>query len=185
MKIISITLLLEALFVLTQCTSEPCKSEFDINSKLIGICKIVDQCAGAALKSNCSTDGHVCCVSDNNPPKKVPHKIITEAIFLKISGKTDRNKALYPYFVESLDVAGIKTEFQIAAYLSQLIHETEYFRKIESTIFEKDENQLLGNNQVGDGILFRGRGGILLRGRSLYKRANDQNSNSKFYFKRF
>jgi len=135
---------------------------------------------GAALASTCTTQGHICCVPEpDKAPKEVANQIITKAIFLKIAGNTIRNNALYRYFTESVTLAGIRTEYQIAAYLAQLIHETDYFRQIESSVLENDENSLLGNSLPGDGTLFRGRGGILLRGRSYYQKAKEDNGEKK------
>jgi len=101
------------------------------------------------------------------------HKLISKEQFLEIAGNTSRNSALYRYFSESLNLANVTTVYQVAAYLAQLIDETSYFRKIESIIMETDVNAGIGNNQTGDGVAFRGRGGVLLRGRRNYFLAND------------
>ena len=75
---------------------------------------------------------------------------------------------MYFYFVESLAYAQIQSEFQLAAYLAQLVGETDYFKAIDSSQAESDFDSQLGNNQTGDGVKFRGRGAILLRGRTNY-----------------
>lgn len=156
-----------------------CFSKYDHNKDMIGVCQNVDSCTGAAISGNCSLPNHVCCVPEPvEPIEEKSNNIITKARFLKIVGDTIRNRAIYRYFTESLDLAGITTEYQIAAYLSQLISETDYFKKIESTIIENDNNSIIGNNQVNDGTAFRGRGGILLRGRTAYDLA--QRANSKY-----
>jgi predicted chitinase len=119
--------------------------------------------------SDCSK-GLSCCVKDKELPAaaRSAHRLLTKEIFLKIVGDTTRNDAIYHYVVESLSRASIETEYQIAAYLSQLLGETKFFEAIESSVLEKDDNQLIGNNQTGDGRRFRGRGGIMLRGRMNY-----------------
>jgi len=141
---------------------------------MVGECKEIDVCIGAAIASNCSSAKHICCISEpNEAPVETPHKLISKEQFLKIADNTSRNSALYRYFSESLSLANVTTVYQVAAYLSQLIDETSYFRKIESIIMETDLNAGIGNNQTGDGVAFRGRGGVLLRGRRNYYLANE------------
>ncbi len=170
-------LLFEILLVvgLTQSTGERCKSQYETNSKLTGECKDVDMCVGAAIASTtCVPQNQICCVPEpDEAPLETPNEIISKEQFLNISGNNVRNNALYRYFTDSLALANIKTEFQVAAYLAQLIDETDYFRKIESVTMETDINPELGNIQKGDGVTFRGRGGILLRGRKNYNLANN------------
>ena len=140
---------------------------------MIGSCKPIDECAGAALAGNCTTSGLTCCIEEISPPLYKPeNRIITKEIFLKISGNTLRNQAIYNYFVESMELAEIKNEYQAASYLSQLIGETKYFKSMESLQIESDFTPQLGNNATGDGIKFRGRGSILLRGKRNYELAN-------------
>lgn len=100
--------------------------------------------------------------------------LLTKEMFLNVVGNTTRNNEMYYYLTESFTFADIKSEYQIAAYLAQLIGETDYFRAIESTQHETDFNPQLGNNQTGDGVKFRGRGGILLRGKNNYFLANNK-----------
>jgi len=142
---------------------------------LLGTCIKLDYCTGGVIASNNCSTGLACCVKDIDLPvaSRVAHQILTKKIFLEIVGDTTRNEAIYHYVVESLGRAEIVTEYQIAAYLSQLIGETNFFRQIESSILEKDFNEVIGNNQTGDGKRFRGRGGILLRGRDNYARAQN------------
>ncbi len=126
-----------------------------------------------------------CCVPDNklNSKTRSSHHLLTKEIFLKVVGDTTRNEAIYYFVVESLDIAKIETEYQIAAYLSQLIGETKFFEFIESSVLEKDDNYLIGNNQTGDGTKFRGRGGIMLRGRDNYELAHSKLSSMFKQFK--
>ncbi len=138
---------------------------------MVGTCQNISVCTGVAVKSsNCSTTGFVCCIEElhTEPHFLNENPILTRDIFLKIVGNTSRNRAMYFYFVESLAYAQIQSEFQLAAYLAQLVGETDYFKAIDSSQAESDFDSQLGNNQTGDGVKFRGRGAILLRGRTNY-----------------
>lgn len=126
------------------------------------------------MSGNCSEAGFICCIEESIPPQTyVENSVLTRDMFLKVAGNNTRNRALYFYFVESLADAQIKSKYQIAAYLAQLIGETDYFKAIESVQTEDDFNPLIGNNQTGDGAKFRGRGGILIRGRANYNLASN------------
>jgi len=134
-------------------------------------------CVGAAIASaTCSPQDQICWVPEPNADsQETENGIISKAQFLRISDNNVRNNALYRYFTNSLALADIKTEYQVAAYLAQLIGETDYFRKIESIIKDNDINPEIGNNQTEDGVTFKVRGGILLRGRKNYNLANKDN----------
>ncbi len=149
-----------------------CRSKFDLTSDMVGTCMTIESCTGAAITSDCG-QGLICCVSDVKPDYN-ENSLISQETFLKIVGNTQRNAELYYHFAASLESAEIKNEFQLAAYLSQLIGETDYFRSIESTQVEKDIDPTIGNNKTGDGLTFRGRGGILLRGKNNYFLANNK-----------
>ena len=151
------------LATLTNAQNLKCVGKYELT--MIGDCMLVDDCTGAAVEGNCSTSGFICCIAESSPPPdKAENKIITKDIFLKIAGNTKRNQAIYNYFVESLEMANITTEYQAAAYLSQLIGESKYFKSMESS----------GYNLTGDSLKFRGRGAILLRGKTNYELANDK-----------
>ena len=152
---------------------QECQSKLDSSSDMKGTCSDLDSCTGAVIGSDCS-NGLVCCVKDEAPESRTGNSLLTKDIFLKIVGDTPRNNELYYYLTESFDFADIKNEFQIAAYVSQLMGETQNFKKIESTQIEKDFNSAIGNNNTGDGTKFRGRGGILLRGKNNYLFANNK-----------
>ena len=159
--------------------SKACASKFDTDSDLKGSCLKFDYCTGGVIaSSDCSRDLS-CCVDD----KKLPYaanRLLTKEIFLKIAGNTTRNDAMYYYVVESMERASIENEYQIAAYLSQLIGETKFFKSIESITKEQDEDPMIGNNQTGDGLKFRGRGGILLRGKNNYALAQKRINGKSF-----
>ena len=151
------------LATLTNAQNLKCVGKYELT--MIGDCMLVDDCTGAAVEGNCSTSEFICCIAESSaPPDKAENKIITKDIFLKIAGNTKRNQAIYNYFVESLEMANITTEYQAAAYLSQLIGESKYFKSMESS----------GYNLTGDSLKFRGRGAILLRGKTNYELANDK-----------
>ena len=155
---------------------------------MIGICMDINSCVGAAIASLNCTDSNfaTCCVPERDKaPIEVESKHISKELFLNISGNTTRNDAIYRYFAESLKLANITSGYQIAAYLSQIIDETDYFKKIETIIKENDINYLLGNNQTGDETRFRGRGGILLRGRKNYELVHNANSSKSFFLMKY
>jgi len=157
----------------TTSLKTPCTNSYGNISKLIGYCSQVDECKGGAFIGNCTSSSLICCVLDMSSSIST-NKLITKEIFLKIAGNTPRNDWLYNFFSESMTKAQITTENRAAAYLSQLIGETDYFKSIESVKSEKDDDITIGNNQTGDGSLFRGRGGILLRGKSNYQLAKNK-----------
>ena len=141
-----------------------------------GNCSLVDECKGAALIGTCSKS-LLCCIEDTS--SKSSSNIITKEIFLKVAGNTSRNEWLYGHFVDSLSpiLKNGNTGQNInraAAYLSQILGETNFFRFIESPTSEKDLDINIGNNRSGDGSLYRGRGAILLRGRLNYRLATEK-----------
>ena len=137
----------------------------------IGVCTEVSECRGAALQGKCFLP-QLCCLNDTS--SYYQSKLITKDLFLKIAGNTSRNDWLYGHFVESLGLAQIEDDpYRAAAYLSQVIGETDYFKSIESPVKEKDIDPNIGNTVPGDGSLYRGRGGILLRGKKNYQLATN------------
>ena len=151
-----------------------CQNSFGLN-KLSGTCSLIENCVGGAFSSNCPKP-QICCVPDASLNRN-EDKIITKKIFLKITGDTFRNAWLYNYFAESMESALINNLYKAAAYLSQLIGETDYFKSIESIRPEKDIDESIGNNKTGDGSNYRGRGGILLRGKDNYDFASKRTGN--------
>ncbi len=136
---------------------------------MTGSCISIDHCTGGVIASNNCSTGLACCVEDKQQPSSFAVKhLLTKEIFLKIAGDTTRNDGMYYYVVESLILANVETEYQIAAYLSQVLGETRFFKSFESSIVDTDVDSVLGNDRIGDGTRFRGRGGILLRGRGNY-----------------
>ncbi len=147
-----------------------CRSKYE--NYMIGECKEIDECTGASVQGDCNNNSYTCCIEEIGLGYIKESSLISKNLFLKMTGKSKRNEALYNHFVISLEDARIRTSYQAAAYLSQLLGETKLFKYIESTQLENDYNIQLGNNQVGDGIKYRGRGSILLRGKLNYILAN-------------
>ncbi len=162
------TLVLIVTLLLRESFEQSCDSKYD--SSMSGKCIEIDLCTGAALAShNCTISTQTCCIDDiNQQPNVQESELITRNAFLSIVGDTVRNRAFYNFFVQSMNDAGIISKYQAAAFLSQIIGETKYFKSIESLNLEDDFNAKLGNNKTGDGIIYRGRGSILLRGRFNY-----------------
>ena len=140
---------------------------------LKGKCLNVDECIGAALIGNCSKQNEICCVDDKPSATKDKNNFISRAVFLKIVGNTTRNNALFGYFVESMPLAQINDNYQAAAFLSQLSGESKNFRLLESDKPERDINPDIGNDQIGDGLKYKGRGAILLKGKLNYHKAKN------------
>ena len=149
-----------------------CNNLYGSSTKLTGDCSLIYNCKGAAFVTTGCPNPQICCVQDTSSSSSTNSKI-TKAIFLKIAGNTARNDWIYNYFSESMILAEIDNEYKAAAYLSQLIGDTDYFKSIEAIRPEKDNDLSIGNNKTGDGSLYRGRGGILLRGRLNYELASN------------
>ena len=154
-----------------------CNNDYGLK-RYNGTCKSVEECTGAALKGNC-LNSFVCCIPDIKPPPNVPeNSFVNKRTFLKLVGDTVRNSALYNHFAQSLIDAEINNQYRAAAYFATLAGETNYFKELESRVDDPDFNADLGNNATADGSIFRGRGGIWLRGKTNYILANSKLSSS-------
>jgi hypothetical protein len=169
------------IIILTLCktikSQTNCNNDYGVE-RYNGTCKPVDECVGAALKGNC-LNSFVCCIPDVQSPPNVPeNSFINKRVFLKLVGDTVRNDALYNHFAKSLTDAEIFNQYRAAAYFATLVGETNYFKELESKVDDPDFNADLGNNATADGSIFRGRGGIWLRGKTNYILANAKLSSS-------
>jgi hypothetical protein len=165
-----ISVLLLSLVSFETAYSQACTNTY--GNKLNGLCQSVDQCTGAAFIGNCTNANFICCMEDKTI-QIAENKKLTKRMFLKLVGNTTRNNAMYNYVVESMNLAtisGRSEDFKIAAYLSHLVGETSYFRKIESGIIDKNDVE---------SEMYQGRGGILIRGKSNYELANNSTRYSK------
>ena len=144
-------------------------------SSLSGLCSQLDECTGAVFRApNECVGQQVCCIDDDVKPSYKENALFTRDMFLKVVGNTTRSRELYYYLIEAFGYAGIEGEYQIAAFVAQVVGETNFLKGLEAEQVEKDFDGQLGNNQTGDGVKFRGRGAILLRGRSDYFLANSK-----------
>jgi hypothetical protein len=151
------------------------------SEEIWGVCKRVENCLGAAFHPSfrCNDYQSICCIDDKDPPILAEDPQLTKLIFLKIVGDTPRNAAMYSYFVESLQLANLTTTSwrwraeKKCAYLSQVVGETKSFEKLESGKPDADVDEDLGNTEIGDGSLWQGRGGIMVRGKNAYELANE------------
>jgi hypothetical protein len=146
MKLLLINL---SLLALINCVELQAVCTGRYGASMVGKCMEIDSCIGAAVAGNCS-QSQTCCVASNESPY-IPNEniFLTKNIFLKIAGNTSRNEALYVHLLESMEIAEVQTRFQIAAFVSQLLGETNYFKNIESLQSESDFNTAIGNNQTG------------------------------------
>lgn len=145
MKLVLISV---CLFFALNCVESATSCQGKYEATLVGECMEIDVCTGAAINGNCP-QSQTCCVADVASPDDSENLYLTKEIFLKIAGNTTRNSALYSHLVESMNIAGIRTPFHVAAYVSQLIGETDFFKRIESLQPENDFSPALGNNQTG------------------------------------
>ena len=159
--------------------TEPCETLHG-NNKYTGACANVNQCTGAALKGNCTGVGITCCIKDTESSFMPTNPILNLDLFLKSVGNTTRNTAIYNHFSEVLDNAEINSVHRVTAFLATIISESNYFRDLESPL--QDADNVFGNSALGDGSLFRGRGGILIRGKDNYILANQAGLNLGTYF---
>lgn len=187
-RLINLTLIF-LLALLSQAFAQSCTNRYGNSNS--GRCLGVDECRGAALapsSGNCANQNHICCVEDNNPKPSFPSNIkLTKSMFMKLVGNSARNEYLYDYVAASMNSAGLlsgsNSNYKIAAYLSQIVGETNSLRNLESSVIDDgDMDPYLGNTQSGDGIRFMGRGGILLRGRENYLEANSSRTLSNIEF---
>ena len=67
-------------------------------------------------------------------------------MFTKLVGNSNRNQYLYNYVAASMGSAGLLTgsnsAHKIAAYFSQIVGETNYFRNIESNVTDDSDNDV-------------------------------------------
>jgi putative chitinase len=97
--------------------------------------------------------------------------------------RPERNAEFLPFLTAAMTEFAIDPPARAAAFLAQLAHESGQFRFMEEiwgpTPAQKRYEPVttlsaaLGNTNVGDGKLFKGRGPIQLTGRANYKRFGD------------
>ncbi|CAF0961359.1 unnamed protein product [Brachionus calyciflorus] len=91
--------------------------------------------------------------------------------------KAYANTVLYHFIAKSIQVSKIDNAYKISAYLSQIADETNNFEQLESLKIESDFDSTIGNSKLGDGSLYKGRGGIYLKGKNNYELAEERSFN--------
>lgn len=102
---------------------------------------------------------------------------------LEIVGDSFRVDRYLHYINMWLDVFYINTPLRVSLFFGQVLHETNGLKSVKElgkeSYFRKYEKgklaQMLGNTQKGDGSKYKGRGFLMLTGRSNYQAYNKSN----------
>lgn len=83
--------------------------------------KVMD-CPGATLRNlTLADDTVVCCVFDTAMvPSILPNIDVSMEVYLDMVGDTTRTRALYPFYMQALNMAEISDKQEIAAFTAQV-----------------------------------------------------------------
>ena len=79
-------------------------------------------CPGATLRNSTLIDQKlVCCILDTTLVPSVPQNInVSFEAYLNLVGETTRTRALYPFYMEALNIANMSSKHEIAAFTAQV-----------------------------------------------------------------
>ena len=79
-------------------------------------------CPGATLRNSTLNDQKlVCCILDTTLVPSVPQNInVSFEAYLNLVGETTRTRALYPFYMEALNIANMSSKHEIAAFTAQV-----------------------------------------------------------------
>jgi len=173
---ITITAFVVVLSLLSSYTTHGQQCQGTSNTGLTGHCSSVNNCHGTILASfNSSCGENKCCI---NGTSMTNISSCINATDLNILYNTTRGTFLQQFLNYGIYLAGICNNCQAkAAFLAVAATMTNNFQTDEAIAsdaeFAEDDNSY-GNNQTGDGSLFRRRGFFGLRGKEMYTRLQIQ-----------